>query len=172
MVTPIILPEFMLEDRRCPFHGLAFVLVNDGCRLEAEVLSRKILLGKIHRATVTAADVNYMGSITVDPLLIEASGLLPLEEVEVWDVTNGERFSTYCLPGKPGDGRVTVNGAAARRVTVGDKVIVAAYGMIDQESLGLHEARVAVPDDANHLVRSFTYCANLVTRAFEIREST
>lgn len=135
------------------------------------MISRKILLGKIHRATVTAADVDYMGSITIDPLLIEASGLLPLEEVEVWNVTNGERFSTYCLPGQPGDGHVTVNGAAARRVQVGDKVIVAAYGLVGQDSLGLHEARVAVPDDANRLVRSFTYHANLATRAFEIREA-
>ena len=140
--------------------------------MEADTVLRKILLGKIHRATVTAADVNYMGSITVDPLLVEASGLLPLEEVEVWDVTNGERFSTYCLPGRPGAGEVVVNGAAARRVQVGDKVIVAAYGLVDGASLGLHEARVAVPDEANHLIRSFVYRANLATRAFEVREDS
>jgi aspartate 1-decarboxylase len=135
------------------------------------MFQRKFLIGKIHRATVTGADVNYVGSITIDPILLEASGLLPLEEVEVWDVTNGERLSTYCLPGARGSGQVTLNGAAARKVQAGDKVIIATYARFDPETSGPFEAKVVVPDDQNRIARAFSYRTDPATRSFEIVES-
>jgi len=131
---------------------------------------RKFLIGKVHRATVTGADVDYMGSITMDPILIEEAGILPLEEVDVWDVTNGERLSTYCIPGARGSGEVTINGAAARRVCAGDKVIVTAFGQIDDRDLGRHVVRVVVPDDKNRVARVFRYSTDLAARTFDIVE--
>lgn len=131
---------------------------------------RKFLIGKIHRATVTGADVDYMGSITVDPVLLEKSGILPLEQVEVYDVTNGARLSTYTIPGERGGGQVMLNGAAARLVDVGDKVIICAYGRPDGEALGSHVAQVVIPDDSNRVSRTFSYRANLETREYELRE--
>jgi aspartate 1-decarboxylase len=129
---------------------------------------RKFLIGKIHRATVTGADVQYVGSVTVDTLLLEQAGILPMEEVDIWDVTNGERLSTYVLPGAPGSGQVTINGAAARRVQPGDKVIVAAYALMDGKDLGEHVVRVVVPDDANRIAQVYEYRVNLATRKFEL----
>ncbi|MBL6974507.1 MAG: aspartate 1-decarboxylase [Deltaproteobacteria bacterium] len=134
------------------------------------MFSRKFLIGKIHRATVTGADVDYMGSITVDPVLLEKSGILPLEEVEVWDVTNGERLSTYTLPGEPDSGQVMLNGAAARRVHVGDKIIICAYGTFDGDALGSHVARVVIPDERNRVSRTFAYRVDLGTRQFDLTE--
>ena len=89
-----------------------------------------MLKSKIHRATVTQADVNYIGSIAIDPDLIERVGLLPNELVHVWNVDNGERFETYVIPGKPGE--IIVNGAAAHRVHVGHKVIITAFCLTDE----------------------------------------
>lgn len=131
---------------------------------------RKFLMGKIHRATVTAADVDYMGSITIDPDLMEPAGILPLEEVDVWDVTNGARLSTYCIPGARGSGTVTVNGAAARLVQPGDKVIVTVFSWIDSVDLGRHVVPVVVPDDENRVARVFRYAADLAAREFEVVE--
>jgi aspartate 1-decarboxylase len=131
---------------------------------------RKFLIGKLHRATVTEADLDYMGSITLDPLLIEAAGFGPLEEVDIWDVTNGARFSTYCLPGKRGGGDVRINGAAAHLAHVGDKIIVAAYGWFDEQHFGPHTVPVVIPDDQNRVSRVMRYEANLATGAFEIIE--
>lgn len=88
---------------------------------------RTFLFAKIHRATVTAANVNYMGSITIDCELLQASGIRPYERVQVVDVDNGERLETYAIAGKPGSGAIELNGAAARLVSVGDKVIIMAY---------------------------------------------
>jgi aspartate 1-decarboxylase len=102
--------------------------------------------------------------------LLEAAGLRPLEEVDVWDVTNGSRFSTYCLPGKRGTGQVCINGAAAHLAHVGDKVIVAAYGWFDEAHFGPHRAPVVIPDDANRIARVMRYEADLKTGAFEIVE--
>ena len=110
---------------------------------------RKVLAGKIHRATVTGADLSYMGSITVDPALLEKAGIFPLQEVEVWNVNNGERFSTYALPGKRGHGEVIVNGAAARKATRGDVVIIAAYGWVDVTMDTELEARVVMVSKDN-----------------------
>ncbi len=129
---------------------------------------RKILVGKIHRATVTEADVDYVGSITIDLDLLEPAGFVPLQEVEVWDVTNGARFTTYCLPGERGSGKVCINGAAAHLAHVGDKVIVAAYGWFDGDSRGPGTVPVVVPDAQNRLERMVTYRVDPQTLAFQI----
>jgi len=96
---------------------------------------RHMLLGKIHRATVTAAELHYEGSVTIDRDLLDLAGILPYERVEIWNVTNGERFSTYALAGQPGSGVVCINGAAAHKASRGHLVIIAAFAdMNDAEA--------------------------------------
>jgi aspartate 1-decarboxylase len=99
---------------------------------------RKMLRCKIHRATVTQADLNYEGSITIPPDLLEVAKLLPFEAVEVWNVTNGARFETYSISGKPDSHDICVNGAAARLVSPGDLVIIAAFSYIDSSLAAKH----------------------------------
>jgi aspartate 1-decarboxylase len=95
-----------------------------------------MLRGKIHRATVTGADLHYEGSVTIDATLMEGAGLIENEAVCIWNVTNGERFETYALRGEPGSGVVCINGAAAHKASRGDLVIIAAFGwMPDEEAL-------------------------------------
>lgn len=113
-----------------------------------------MLLGKIHRATVTEANLNYEGSITLDPDLLDASGILPYEQVAVVDVTNGARLETYTIIGERGSGEVCINGAAAHLIHEGDIVIILAYQSMTEE-----EAREAAPrhvyvDAQNHIVRT------------------
>lgn len=91
---------------------------------------RTLLIAKIHRATVTAANVNYVGSITIDCELLRATGIRAYERVQVVDVENGNRLETYVIAGPAGSGAIELNGAAARLVSVGDKVIIMAYGMV------------------------------------------
>ena len=91
---------------------------------------RTFLFAKIHRATVTAANVPYVGSITIDCELLKASGIQPYERVQVVDVDNGARLETYAIAGPPGSGAIELNGAAARLVSIGDKVIIMAYGLV------------------------------------------
>ena len=93
-------------------------------------LQRPMMIGKIHRATVTQADLHYVGSITIDKLLLEAADLCPGQQVDVVDVTNGSRLTTYVIPGEPGSGQICINGAAAHLVHPGDTVIIIAYGML------------------------------------------
>jgi len=93
---------------------------------------RTFMFAKIHRATVTAANVNYVGSITIDSELLDATGIRPYERVQVVDVDNGARLETYVIAGRAGSGAIELNGAAARLVCVGDKVIIMAYGMFDE----------------------------------------
>ena len=107
-----------------------------------------LLKSKIHRATVTDADVNYVGSITIDQDLIERTGLVPGELVHVWNVDNGQRFETYVIPGEPGSGQIVVNGAAAHRVHVGHKVIIAAFVLTDEPVT----PKVILVDDHNRYV--------------------
>ncbi len=107
-----------------------------------------ICKSKIHRATITEADLNYIGSITIDSDLIEKADLVPFERVQVANITNGERFETYVIEGEAGSGVIALNGAAARKGTVGDKVIIIAYGQIDKaEAVGFRPAIVHVDDD-------------------------
>src|SRR5438128_10428737 len=87
----------------------------------------RMLKGKIHRARLTGADINYEGSIEIDSSLMEAAGIIPFEQVDIWNITNGERFSTYALSAPRGSGTVAVNGAAARKVQPGDEVIITAF---------------------------------------------
>lgn len=92
-----------------------------------------MLVGKIHRATVTQADLNYVGSITVDKEFLDKAGIREYQKVEIADVDNGERFSTYTIAGEPGSGIICLNGAAARCASTGDKVIIMAYGEMTPE---------------------------------------
>src|SRR5919106_312655 len=98
-------------------------------------MQRQMLKSKIHRATITDCDIDYVGSVTLDPELMRQADLLPNEQVHIWDIANGARFVTYAIEGEPGSGTVQVNGAAARLVNEGDKVIVASFGAYDESEL-------------------------------------
>ena len=98
-------------------------------------MRRTMLKSKIHRATVTGADIDYEGSITLDPHLMKSADILPHEQVHVLDIDNGKRFETYAIEGEPGSGVVQVNGAAARLVHLGDKVIVLTYAQYEESEL-------------------------------------
>lgn len=115
-------------------------------------MRRKMLHGKIHRATVTGADVSYEGSVTIDATLMEAADILPHEAVAIWDVDNGARFETYAIPGQSGSGVVCVNGAAARLVSVGDRVIIAHFSDMEDAEARVHEPRIAFVDPKNRLL--------------------
>lgn len=114
-------------------------------------MTRKMLRAKIHRATVTQADVNYEGSITIDRRLMDATDLLPNEAVCVWNVTNGNRFETYTVEGAADSGVICVNGAAAHLVRPGDLVIIAAYTWMDEEAARRHEPKVVFVDEQNRI---------------------
>lgn len=113
---------------------------------------RTMLKSKIHRATVTQADLHYVGSLTVDRDLLDAADLLPGEQVHVVDVTNGARLVTYVIEGERGSGTIGVNGAAARLIHPGDIVIVIAYGTLSDSEARAFEPRVVLVDDDNHIV--------------------
>ena len=114
-------------------------------------MKRCFLRAKIHRATVTAADLDYVGSITLDGDLMDAAGLDHLEQVEVYDVTRGTRLVTYALRGEPGAGEVQINGAAAHLVRPGDLVIVAVYAWLDPEEIPGHRARIVLVGEGNRI---------------------
>jgi len=114
---------------------------------------RVMLKSKIHRATVTGADIDYEGSITLDPVLMEAADILPYEQVHVVDVSNGARLVTYAIEGRPGSGDVVLNGAAARLVEVGDIVIVLSYQQMPEEALPGYRPRLVYVDQANGITR-------------------
>lgn len=116
-------------------------------------MQRHMLKSKIHRATVTGCDLHYVGSITLDAELMESADLLPGELVHVLDVDNGNRFETYVIEGPPGSGEVCLNGAAARLVHQGDRVIVVSYGVYDEHELASHEPRVVHVDERNAIVQ-------------------
>jgi aspartate 1-decarboxylase len=108
-----------------------------------------LLKAKIHRARVTQADLNYEGSITIDKNILEASGIQAHEQVHICDIDNGERFVTYVIEGKAGSGVMCLNGAAARLVSVGDRIIVIAYCQVTAEEAKNHRPRVVLMDDSN-----------------------
>lgn len=107
-----------------------------------------LLKSKLHRARVTGADLHYEGSIAIGPELIQAAGLLPWERVDVYNVTNGQRFSTYVIPGRA-RGEILVNGAAARLVQAGDRVIIAAYAEFENDEAQRHRPTVVLLDAEN-----------------------
>jgi aspartate 1-decarboxylase len=114
-------------------------------------MTRKLMRAKIHRATVTQADVDYEGSITIDRTLMDAADLLPNEAVSVWNVTNGNRFETYVVEGRRDGGEICVNGAAAHLVTPGDLVIIAAFAWLDEAAARRHEPTVVFVDGQNRV---------------------
>jgi aspartate 1-decarboxylase len=110
---------------------------------------RTMLQGKVHRATVTDANINYEGSLTLDPDLMEAAGMLPYEQIQVLDIDNGARLTTYLITGERSSGQVIINGAAARLVSPGDKVIIVAYAEMDEAEARVHRPKVVLVDGAN-----------------------
>lgn len=112
-----------------------------------------MLKSKIHRARVTQCDLHYEGSITIDPDLLEASGILPHEQVDVLDINNGARFTTYAIEGKRGSGIIGINGAAARLVHKDDLVIICAYARMDEAEAKSHKPTVLLMDENNRIIR-------------------
>jgi aspartate 1-decarboxylase len=114
---------------------------------------RTMCKSKIHRATVTGADLNYVGSITIDPVLMEAADLMEFEQVSVVNVNNGARFETYVIPGVPDRGEICLNGAAARLVHPGDKVIVISYAQYDEAEMATYRPQFIFVDEQNRISR-------------------
>lgn len=113
---------------------------------------RTLMTAKIHRATVTQADLHYVGSVTVDADLLEAAGICENEQVAIVDVTNGARLETYAITGPRGQGGICINGAAAHLVHPGDLVILIAYGLMDSAEIAEHRPRVVHVDEHNRIV--------------------
>lgn len=113
---------------------------------------RTLMTSKIHRATVTQADLHYVGSVTIDPALTEAAGLVENEQVTIVDITNGHRLITYVIEGERDSGVIGINGAAAHLVTPGDLVIIIAYGQLDETEVSSHRPRVVHVDERNRIV--------------------
>jgi len=116
-----------------------------------------LLKSKIHRATVTQADLNYVGSITIDSDLLRESGILEYEKVEIADITNGNRLETYAIAGEAGSGIICLNGAAAKLVNPGDKIIIMAYANMTPEEAKSHKPTVIFVDDNNAITRKANY---------------
>lgn len=114
----------------------------------------KMLKSKIHRAVVTEANLNYIGSVTIDRDLMDAAGLLEYEQVQIVNINNGHRFETYCIAGKRGSGVICLNGAAARLVCVGDQVIIMAYCQIDSENVKQHLPKIVFVDELNRITET------------------
>lgn len=117
----------------------------------------EMLKSKIHRAVVKQAELDYVGSITVDEELLNAAGILEYEKVQIVDVTNGSRFETYTICGEPGSGMICLNGAAARCVSIGDKIIIMAYGNYDIQEAKEHKPSVIFVDEENKISRTTNY---------------
>ena len=120
-------------------------------------MTREMLRAKVHRITVTECDVEYEGSLTLDRDLMDACGMHAFARIDVYDVDNGGRFSTYLIEGPRGSGACCVNGAAARLVGVGHKVIVAAYAAMDDDEIATHLPQVVLVDDRNRITAVKTY---------------
>jgi aspartate 1-decarboxylase len=114
-------------------------------------VTRTMLKSKIHRATVTEANVEYEGSVTIDRELLRAADILPYEQVVIWDCTNGARLSTYAIEGEAGAGQICINGAAAHRVKPGDVVIIASFVQLDDAEARGWEARRVFVDGRNRM---------------------
>ena len=111
----------------------------------------RMLKGKIHRATVTGADLNYEGSIEIDSSLMEAANILPFEQVDIWSITTGDRFSTYALPAEKHSGVIALNGAAARKVQPGDEIIIAAFVSVNEREAPHWKPKVVFVDKQNRV---------------------
>ncbi len=124
-------------------------------------MHRILLKSKIHRATVTQADLHYVGSITIDEQLMEAADIVPFEQVHIYDITNGSRLVTYAVPGPGGSGTICINGAAAHLVRPGDLVIIASYAQYEEAECRHHEPRILLVDSKNQLLPAENATANL-----------
>ncbi len=113
--------------------------------------NRTLLRAKIHRITVTECDVEYEGSLTLDPELMKAAGMVPFERIEVYDVDNGNRFATYLIEGEPGAGECCVNGAAAHLVELGDKLILASFVTLEDDEAEEHRPQIVLVTDDNRI---------------------
>lgn len=116
-----------------------------------------MLKGKIHRAVVKQAELDYVGSITVDPELMKAAGIYEYELVQIVDVENGNRFETYTIAGEPNSGMICLNGAAARQVQVGDHIIIMCYCQLDSEEVKSHKPKVVFVDESNKISKISSY---------------
>ena len=116
-------------------------------------MKRIMCKSKIHRATVTQADLHYEGSISIDADLLDAADILPYEKVSIWNVNNGERFDTYAITGERGSGVVCVNGAAARLVSKGDLIIIASFAEMDDKEAKRHQPRLIFVNEQNRIKR-------------------
>jgi aspartate 1-decarboxylase len=116
-----------------------------------------LLKSKIHRAVVTQADLDYVGSVTIDTNLLREAGIMEYEKVQIVDINNGNRFETYTIAGEEGSGIICLNGAAAKCVNVGDKVIIMAYADMSTEEAATHKPTVLFVNDKNHIVRKANY---------------
>jgi len=114
-------------------------------------MNRQMLRSKIHRVSVTECDVEYEGSLTLDPHLMQQAGMVPYERIDVYDVDNANRFSTYLIEGEPGSGDCCVNGAAARLVSIGDSLILASYCTVEDEHVSKHEPQVVLVGEGNRV---------------------
>ncbi|MBW4631216.1 MAG: aspartate 1-decarboxylase [Iphinoe sp. HA4291-MV1] len=115
-------------------------------------MQRTLLLAKIHNCTLTAANINYVGSISVDQVLLDKAGILPYEQVHVVNVTNGERFVTYAIAAPANSRAIELNGAAARLGVTGDRLIIMSYGQLALEELKTHSPTVVIVDNTNQLL--------------------
>ena len=120
-------------------------------------MTLEMLKSKIHRATVTQAELNYVGSITIDESLMEAAGIIEYEKVQIADVDNGARFETYVIAGETGSGIICLNGAAARMVSTGDKVIIMSYAQMQPQEVKENPPKVVFVDDDNKITRVTNY---------------
>ena len=111
----------------------------------------EVLKSKIHKATITQSNLNYIGSIAIDEDLMDAANLIENERVHIYDITNGERFDTYIILGERGSGIISLNGAAARKVAIGDKIIIVSYASMDFEEAKQFKPVILFPDDDNKL---------------------
>lgn len=120
-------------------------------------MTLEMLKSKIHRATVTQAELNYVGSITIDESLMEAAGIIEYEKVQIADVDNGARFETYVIEGETGSGIICLNGAAARMVSTGDKVIIMSYAQMQPQEVKENPPKVVFVDENNQITSVTRY---------------
>ena len=119
----------------------------------SETMQRTMLKSKLHRVTATHADLHYEGSCAIDEDLLEAANIKEYEQIDIWNVTNGERFTTYAIRGERGSGIVSLNGSAARRASVGDLIIIAAFARLEPKEIATHQPRLVFVDAANRQVQ-------------------
>ncbi len=119
-------------------------------------MQRQMLRAKLHKATITEADLNYEGSLSIDKELLSAVGILPFERVKVYNINNGERFDTYAIEGAPGSGIIGLNGAAARKGLVGDLIIIVTFGFYSSEDLKHYHPNIALLDEKNTIKEMLT----------------